>query len=206
MDSLENLFAHCRSKPGVVESVDLEGDKKYSILNGSLDFFARMPKDGSSILLRCSDIRLTALIGSSLKVEKSDKIRWETEGWTWVEVDIGVGPDDSTILQLLDDSYSLLYVSDSFGDDKRNLVSLVESELEEQETLESLITRSGLQDEQGCIVGESQLAIQLLTTASSSTELPLGASRLGGCPDLPASFPWQNIRRGDHYLFSGNSI
>ncbi len=203
MKSREILFAHCRSKPGVVEAIDLEGDRKYSILNGPLDFFARVPKDGSSILLRCSDIGLSALIGGSLKAEKSEKMQWETEGWTWIEVHVDVDSDDDTILQLLDDSYELLYNSDSFGDDKRNLVSLVDAELGEQETLERLITHSGLNAEQGCIVGGSQLAIQLLTTASSATELPLGASRLGGCPDLPADFSWPTHPSGRPLSFLG---
>lgn len=63
--------------------------------------------------------------------------------------------------------------------------------------LRERIAAAGLESRTDLLLRLAQPAIRLVSTRADGTALPVGASRLGGLPDLPSGAPWPRTTDGD---------
>ena len=198
---VDQLFAHCRSKVGVEEHPAYRGDFKFSVLSGSLDFFARfyLNDEPRYVLLRCDNIRRAQMEAAGVSVRVSDRMRWAGPDWKWTNVDLDGSVPFDEFISLIHRSYDFAVAR--LKDKQKEMLSLLARQLPAQELLAEMIVGYGLQDRKADIEGLLQPAIRLTTSRTDETQLPIGGSRIGGHPDLPPSLSWPRFRDGRSLSF-----
>jgi hypothetical protein len=173
----------------------------FRLLGGFLDEFVRFHPDESPpvALLRVADRDRKALEKTYPGVRKSDKMRWETKGWTWTDVPIDGTVPEETLVRLIDGSYQLLL--DEQDDDTRYRLDLIGRNLAPRALLGDLIDRYDLGHRRAEIRGFAKPALLLRTCKTNEARLPLGRSKLGGRPDLTAGVEWPRHSSGKPLAF-----
>lgn len=200
MDDLINLLRRrCLEKPGVTVRSE-EGDQ-FGILEGFLDKFARfyLGESPPVLMIRCGDELRNRLEVTSPAVRASERMCWETEGWTWTDVVLDGSIPAETLLDLIDHSYRLLY--DQFDAGQHHRISMLSRGLGPDEALSELISFHRLEGRRPDIEGVSRPAYLLRTGPQNGAVLPLGRTKIGGEPDLPRGLEWPVHRDGKPLAF-----
>ena len=185
-EPLDHLRLHCGSKLGAVAS----RRDVYYVLRGSLDFFAQFDAGTASpsVLLRVSDADLLRVSQAFAGVRKSDKMKWNTKGWTWADVPVDGSVPEAVIVELIGNSYQLLL--DRLDEQKQLQLELLAKKLSGPQLLAELIERYGLETLCASVEALGRQALRLRTRAAAQSPVPAGASKIGGTPDLPPNTPW----------------
>jgi predicted DNA-binding protein (MmcQ/YjbR family) len=198
-DLIESLRQRCVEKPGVTSRSDDRDE--FGILEGYLDTFAKIYLDEPApvLMIRCGDDLRNQLEASSSAVSVSERMRWETEGWTWTDVVLDGSIPAETLLNLIDHSYQLLY--DQLDDAQHHRISMLERGLAPEEILSELIAFHGLEGRRPEIEGIARPAFLLRTERPDGPDLPLGRTKIGGEPDLLEGLEWPVYRDGKPLAF-----
>ena len=140
---VDRLLAHCRRKPGMQETLNYnKREPAFNVLGGFLDEFAHfyLGKSPDVLLLRCSDSERERLATQSGSISVSDRMKWDTTGWTWTDVALDGTIPEETLLSLTDQSYQLVLDSDRIDDDDKHQIALIGRQLQQPEILNDLIS------------------------------------------------------------------
>ena len=200
---IETLRRRCREKPGM-QLANLGGES-YKVMDGFLDSFARFILDETPpvLLLRCSDPIRESLAKISKSILVSERMHWDTQGWSWTDVLLDGTIPEATLLSLIDSSYQLVYDSDAINEDKKHEIDLIGRQLHQSEILNDLISWYGLSHRREDIERVSRPAILLKTHKTDESEILIGQTKIGGQPDLPAHWPWPTHPSGQPLAFLG---
>ncbi|WP_406693386.1 DUF1963 domain-containing protein [Singulisphaera sp. Ch08] len=173
----------------------------FGILEGFLDTFAKIYLDEPApvLMIRCGDDLRNQLEAVSSAVSVSERMHWETEGWTWTDVILDGSIPAETLLQLVDHSYQLLY--DELDAAQHLRISMLQRGLGTEEILSELIVFRGLADRRSEIEQLARPAYLLRTERSDGFELSVGRTKIGGEPDLPEGLEWPVYRDGKPLAF-----
>ncbi|AMV37536.1 DUF1963 domain-containing protein [Planctomyces sp. SH-PL62] len=191
------LVAHCRAKPGATPG---EQDD-FKLLGGFLDTFARFYRndDPPAMMVRCPDDVRRRLAASHAGVVVSERMHWETVGWTWTDVPVDGSIPVETLIGLIETSHDLLY--DDLDEPRRFLIQLLARGATPAEALAALIENAGLEGRRGEIEGLARPAFAIITNAPRDDEPPIGTTRIGGRPDLGDSTEWPRYEDGRPMTF-----
>lgn len=198
-DLIETLRRRCREKPGSRrESASGEG---YAVLEGFLDGFARfiLTESPPVILLRCKNSDLERIQRNSGSIRVSDRMRWETVGWSWSDVVLDGSISLETLVALIDESYQI--VCDSLDESQKVRLSLLTRNLRPTELFSELIKAHGLSRRRAEVEGLARPALLLKTKKTVERTLVPGRTKIGGRPDLPSGQGWPTYRDGKHLAF-----
>ena len=184
--TIDALVAHCESKPGVTPG---EQDD-FKLLGGFLDTFARFYRgdDPPVVMVRCPDDVRLRLAASHPGVVASERMMWETEGWTWTDVPMDGSIPVETLLGLIDGSHDLLHRELSPA--KKALIGLLARGATPAEALRELIAENGLEDDRETIMTTARPGFGIATSPAGDDEPAVGATRIGGRPDLDDATEW----------------
>ncbi|WP_165248398.1 DUF1963 domain-containing protein [Paludisphaera soli] len=194
---VEALVARCRAKAGVTDG---ERDD-FKLLDGFLDTFARFHRDEQPpmVMVRCPDALRERLAADHPGIVVSERMCWETEGWAWADVPIDGSIPVATLLELIDESHTLLH--EGLDDSKRFLIELIARDAAPAEALSDLIEHHGLESRRGEIESLARPAFAIVTSAAGDDEPPVGSTRIGGRPDLDDSTEWPRHEDGRPMTF-----
>ncbi len=187
---IDQLLAHCRSKVGVEEKHVFQDGIQFGVLSGSLDFFATayLKADPPYLLLRCDDTKREQLEKSGASARVSNRMKWSGPGWKWTELGLDGSVPLQTLTALVDASYDVAVVKLDDGD--KRLLSVLARKLSPAQLLAEMIDSHDLQDRRADIERLALRALRLTTSSIDESQMPLGRSKIGGHPDLPASLAW----------------
>jgi len=170
---------------------DVRSDSNYDEMIEPCDFttfFAHMP-------VLASQLREHQRIGLDIKESKS----LERDGHVYMEVPLNSDSDVAFLKSLIDESYTLVW--NKLASHERLIIDLSELPFVELQLLDRLIDIHGLTDHREDIHLLIRKAILLRTKSSSQTEIALGASKVGGEPDLPTGIKWPIYQNGKPLAF-----
>jgi predicted DNA-binding protein (MmcQ/YjbR family) len=195
MELVAALRRHCESKAGMQRS---NLHDAYNILGGFLGDFARFILDEQPhvLMLRCRDEVRAGLANS---VHISERMKWDTTGWQWSDVVLDGSLTEPTLMALIDDSYQIVY--DELYDYQKHKASLLTRGLSPRELLAELVSFEGLTRRKEQIESLITSALLLKTERVEEDNLPLGQSKIGGHPDLPAGNEWPTFSDGKPLAF-----
>ena len=107
--TIDKLKELCRTKPACTTKGREGAD--FNILGKFLGSFAKFePKrDPTFLLLRCDDgVREKLEHAYPGAVALSTKMKWDTKGWHWTDVQLNSPVPMETLQKLIDDSYELV--------------------------------------------------------------------------------------------------
>lgn len=151
-------------------------------------------------MLRCRDeVRrrlemVTPAVRLSNPQSQSDSNEWH---WTDIFLDGSIEPN--RLIELIDDSYRI--ARESLDDDEKKCLSALEKNLDPTTTFEELLIAYGLERFREQIRGMARQGFLLKTEVCKDGDLRLGASKIGGLPDLPAGVSWPNYQGGKPLAF-----
>src|SRR5579859_8152752 len=175
-DSLvDDMRAYCRAKPGVKEDLNVFGAQypTYPILGKFLGFFAQFYLNQTPVvlLLRCMDRRLVQFQANYSSIQVSEKMKWDTVGWKWVDVLLDSSIPKTELYRLIDEAYDLIF--NTLDEIEKRLIALSTQHLSEQEALQKLLELHNLNHRRAEIEGLIQPAILLKAHAIAETEIAL---------------------------------
>jgi uncharacterized protein YwqG/predicted DNA-binding protein (MmcQ/YjbR family) len=200
---IQRLLAHCQRKPGAQKGWDYSDEHPYfNILGGFLDNFASffLGETPPVLVLRCPDAERERLAQHTPSIRVSGRMFWETQGWTWTDIDLDGTLSEVTLLSLIDQSYRLVYDSE-IDTNQKHEIELVAQQLSQQEILDDLITWYGLAHHRQEIQQAVGSAVLLKTYQAEESQLALGQSKIGGLPDLPTGWAWPHHHSGKSLAF-----
>jgi uncharacterized protein YwqG/predicted DNA-binding protein (MmcQ/YjbR family) len=193
---LETLLAHCRSKVGVEERRVRLDRIQFRVLCGSLDFFAtfHLSENQQHVLIRCKNAVREELENSGASVRVSDRMKWSGPNWKWTEIGLDRSVPLQTLISLINESYE--FAITKFDEAQKRMLSFLARKLPPRQLLGEMIDDYGLQDRKADIEQLLLPALRLTTSPMDEAQIPLGSSKVGGHPDLPASLSWPRFRNG----------
>jgi uncharacterized protein YwqG len=123
----------------------------------------------------------------------------ERDGHVYMEVPLGAGLPVEFLKSLIDEAYALAW--NKLDDHGRLKIGLAGLPYDESKLLGRLIEIHNLKDHRKEIRKLVRRALLLRTRKSSEAKIPLGASKIGGRPDLPAKTAWPAYRDGKPLAF-----
>jgi uncharacterized protein YwqG/predicted DNA-binding protein (MmcQ/YjbR family) len=121
--------------------------------------------------------------------------RWmEQGGQTFMYVPLGADIPASKIQEWIDVAHALVWQKLEKRD--RELIELAGLPYDEAKLLDHLIEMHNLDSQRKLILGLLKPAILLRTLPGSEDDIPLGATKIGGNPDLPATTAWPAYKDG----------
>jgi uncharacterized protein YwqG/predicted DNA-binding protein (MmcQ/YjbR family) len=123
----------------------------------------------------------------------------ERDGHVYMEVPLEAGVPAAYLKALIDEAYALVW--DKLDAAARTKVQLAGLPYDEPKLLDRLIEMHGLKARRKAIHKLARHAILLRTKKSSEAKIPVGATRIGGRPDLPAKAEWPAYRDGRPLAF-----
>ncbi len=127
------------SKAGEAGGVGLErAQTSFHLLDGFRDGWAHFYLDETPpvLMLRCADSERQRLAKESSSITVSDRMHWETEGWTWTDIPLDGTISEEALLSLIDQSYQLVYDSDAVKEDKKHQIDLIVHQLPQTHLLQ----------------------------------------------------------------------
>jgi uncharacterized protein YwqG len=123
----------------------------------------------------------------------------ERDGHIYLEVPVDADVPVAALRALIDEAYALVWSKlDAEG---RMKIELAELPYDEPKLMDRLIETNRLQARRKEIRKLARKAILLRTRKSSEAKIPLGATKIGGRPDLPAKTEWPLFRTGKPLAF-----
>jgi uncharacterized protein YwqG len=123
----------------------------------------------------------------------------ERDGHIQMAVPLGAGIPAEVIKSLIDEAYAIAWAKLLAAD--RLKVELGEAPYDDSKLLDRLIELHNLNEHRKAIRKLARPAILLRTRKSSEAKIPVGASKIGGRPDLPANIAWPAYRDGSPLAF-----
>jgi uncharacterized protein YwqG/predicted DNA-binding protein (MmcQ/YjbR family) len=123
----------------------------------------------------------------------------ERDGHVYMEVPLEAGVPVASIKALIDEAYALVW--NKLDAAARTKVQLAGLPYDEPKLLDRLIEMHGLKARRKAIRKLARHAILLRTKKSSEAKIPVGATKIGGRPDLPAQAEWPAYRDGKPLAF-----
>jgi uncharacterized protein YwqG len=123
----------------------------------------------------------------------------ERDGHGYMEVPLDAGLPVEFLKSLIDEAYALVWTK--LDAHARLTIELAGLPYGEPKLLDRLVEIHGLKDRRKAICKIARRAILLRTKKSSEAAIPLGASKIGGRPDLPAKTGWPVYRDGKPLAF-----
>lgn len=199
-EELASLRRWCQNKPAVQPSWD--GRDGFNVLGEFLgDFIRFYPKENPpSLLLRCPvSVRqsLERTLPNSVRI--SDKMKWNTTDWHWVDVFLNGTLNQQQLCSLVDDSYQL--ACDRLEEDKRFQVELIRQKLHSDDVLAKLTEHYSPSHQKTVIDKLSRHAVLLRTVPDDGRSYRAGQTKIGGVPDLPLDFAWPKHASGRPLAF-----
>jgi predicted DNA-binding protein (MmcQ/YjbR family) len=189
---IQRLRAYCRTKPGADETLITFGENRptYRVLHGFLLSFARFYLDEIPVRLevRCDDQLLRQMRTAGVSITISERRKWETSGWQWVEVTLDDFATENQLIELIDGSYDL--VIGELNEHDHQLINLSAENHGPDDILARLIGLHQLSHHREAIEQLLQNAVLLVTSPADEEKILLGQSRVGGLPDLPTGWAW----------------
>jgi uncharacterized protein YwqG len=123
----------------------------------------------------------------------------ERDGHIFMEVPLEAGLPGEFIKSLIGEAYALVW--NKLDGDARLKIELAGQPYDEPKLLDRLIEIHDLKGHRKEVRKIVRPAVLLRTARSSEAKVPLGAAKLGGRPDLPASSEWPVYRDGKPLAF-----
>lgn len=186
---IERLKEHCRTLPGFTEENRYDGQHEFALMDGSLDGFAAfIPGEPVEILLRVKTADRVRVVGEGGSIGVSDRMHWDTQGWDWSDVVLDGSISESTLVDLISASYQIVY--DAADEELKLTVSLLDKPWEPSEILKVLTDSLGISERCDEIRSLLKTGVMLKTYSAERVAIPIGQTRIGGNPDLPADWQW----------------
>lgn len=126
--------------------------------------------------------------------------RWvERDGHVYMDVPLDAGLPLRFLKSVIDDAYQIVW--NKLDDHGRQMIELGSQPYDEQRLLGSLIKYHGLTKHQVPIKRLVQKAVLLRTKPSMENRIPVGATKIGGRPDLPIEVAWPVFSDGKPLAF-----
>jgi uncharacterized protein YwqG len=135
--------------------------------------------------------RLAELRKQFKAIKKSDSS--ERDGHAYADILAADVPLD-TLKSLVDEAYQLIWDKLQYSD--RLMHDLAAQPYDEAKILDALIDCHKMEDQRGAIHKLLRPAIVIRTSKSSDAKLPLGATKIGGAPDLSPDVAWPCYKNG----------
>jgi uncharacterized protein YwqG len=116
-----------------------------------------------------------------------------------MEVPLEAGLPVEFLKSLIDEAYLLVWNKLDRG--ARLKIELAGLPYDEPKLIDRLVEMRGLGDKRKAIRKLARPAILLITRKASEANIPLGATRIGGRPDLPAAVEWPLYQGGKPLAF-----
>jgi hypothetical protein len=170
-----------------------------ALSEGSWTEFFEVDQNGDEHFARLP-VREDALKRHRGKYPVIRKSSWlERDGHICMEVPLDAGLPVELLKSLIDEAYAIVWTKlDAHG---RLMIELANLPYDEPKLMDRLIDLHKLMDHRKEIHKIARHAILLLTKKSSEAEIPLGAAKVGGQPDLPAQTEWPVYRDGKPLAF-----
>jgi uncharacterized protein YwqG len=123
----------------------------------------------------------------------------ERDGHIQMTVPLEAGIPVAFLKSLIDEGYALVWKK--LNPDARLQIELAGMAYDEAKLIDRLIEIHNLQNHQKAIKKLARHAILLHTKKSSEAKIPLGATKIGGQPDLPAKTEWPAYQNGKPLAF-----
>jgi uncharacterized protein YwqG len=123
----------------------------------------------------------------------------ERDGHVYMDVPLEAGVPVADLKALIDEAYALVW--NKLDAQERMKVQLAGRPYDEPKLLDQLAEMHGLKDRRKAIRKIARPAILLRTKKSAEANIPSGATKVGGRPDLPASAEWPAYRDGRPLAF-----
>jgi uncharacterized protein YwqG/predicted DNA-binding protein (MmcQ/YjbR family) len=150
--------------------------------------FARLPVLADALKRHCK------------KYPAIRKSPWgERDGHVYLEVPLEAGVPVADLKALIDEAYALVW--NKLDANARAVAQLAGQPYDEPKLLDRLAEIHGLKDRRKAIRKLARQAILLRTKKSSEAKIPLGVTKIGGKPDLPAKAEWPAYRDGKPLAF-----
>jgi uncharacterized protein YwqG len=130
-------------------------------------------------------------------IRESDWI--ERDGQSYMEIPLDAGLPVDFLKSLIDDAYAIVWKNLNMR--ARLRLELAGLPYNEPKLIDQLIETYNLKGRRNAIHKIARHAILLRTEKSPETKIPIGATKIGGCPDLPASTGWPTYRDGRPLAF-----
>lgn len=117
------------------------------------------------------------------------KSSWaERDGHVYMEIPLnGIVPQDE-IKSFIDDAYNIVWNKTDERD--RKIFEILDAPLEGKELVDQMIDLFSLEHSRDAIHGLIKNALLLRTISTNDSDIPLGATKIGGLPDLPQESDW----------------
>jgi len=166
----------------------------------SLDIFVEFPMAPESpLLMRCTNADRERLTAQAPGIHVSTDMKWGGDNWKWTDVPVDGSLPEPILAELIDRSYQIVAAGlNELGKLKLDLIS---RKLPPAQVLEELISQCGFSGREAEIRGLVRPAFLLKTRTSHDNDVPLGHSKIGGTPDLPATISWPVFSNGKPLAF-----
>lgn len=190
--AIDRLFACCRQKPGAVETIASgQAQPAFQLLDEDRNTFAQvfLAEKPAVLLVRCPEDWLEALKSMFPgSIDETARTDWTASGWRWATIVLNGAMSEDTLQHAIEASYNLVYRD--LDRQKKDLIAPDTRPVSLPEIFDSLIDVHQLQHRAEEIRRWVQPSIALRLTAADEASMPLGRSKMGGLPDLPAGWPW----------------
>jgi|GEM_PF-1153684 Uncharacterized protein conserved in bacteria len=123
----------------------------------------------------------------------------ERDGHVQMEVPLDGSVPVTFLKALIDDGYALIW--NKLDSEARLKIELSGLPYDEPKLIDRLVEMRGLQEHRKAIRKLARPAILLRTKRSTESKIPLGATKIGGRPDLPRSVAWPVYQDGKPLAF-----
>ena len=123
----------------------------------------------------------------------------ERDGHVYMEVALDSELSATVMKGWIDDAYRLIL--NKLDADERFLVIMGDRPYEEDDVIKELVDFYELRDIKKKLYSVSKKAVLLRTARCAEKNIPVGASKIGGNPDLPASTDWPTHSSGKPLAF-----
>ncbi len=121
------------------------------------------------------------------------------DGHRYMDIPLDAGLPVEVFQALIDEAYAIVW--NKLGAEDRLLIELAGLPYDEPKLLDRLAEIFHLKDRRKEIRKIARRAILLRTRKSSEAKIPLGATKVGGRPDLPPATAWPTYRDGRPLAF-----
>src|SRR5262249_16341620 len=121
------------------------------------------------------------------------------DGHVQMEVPLDAGLPVEFLKSLIDDAYAIAW--NKLDEHDRLVIELARLPYDEPKLLDRLIELHDLEKHRKAIHKLARHAILLRTKKSSEAKMSVGATKIGGRPDLPAKTEWPVYRNGKPLAF-----